>query len=118
MAKKQKKERKARGGLAAAALADKPKRQKKEKASTGRKNGLGDIMGHSVCAVVRALGQAGVGIKHAEAILATKGITMPPASLSVQLGFGRSGKREPAALTKEQLKELRALAPDPAEQPA
>jgi len=82
--------------------------------STGKR--MPKIMDFSVCAVVRALGAAGVQNGHAKAILAAHGINdMPPASLSVQLGFGRNGTegRKPAPLTTEQLNELTASAADP-----
>ena len=71
------------------------------------------ILGHSACAVARALGQAGVKHAEADAIMRAHGIEMSKASLSVQLGFGRNPKTwekrgEPAPLTAAQIKELRA----------
>jgi len=66
------------------------------------------ILGHSACSVIRALGKAGVKGPKAKEILAKHDITMPPASISVQLGFGRSGKKECAPLTADQIQELTA----------
>lgn len=86
--------------------ADLPKQQASRKRH-------GDILGHSVCSVIKALGQAGVKYPEADAILKARGIEMPKASVSVQLGFGRNEKSwerhgKPAPLAKEQLAELRA----------
>ena len=71
------------------------------------------ILGHSACAVARALGQAGVKLAEADTILRAHGVGMSKASLSVQLGFGRNPKTwekrgEPAPLTAAEIKELRA----------
>ena len=80
-----------------------------------RKGGGGSvhpkILGFSACAVLKALGRAGVKYPEADAILKRHGIDMPKASVSVQLGFGRNEhtwKRhgQPASLAPEQLKEL------------
>jgi len=78
--------------------------------SKERKN---KILGHSACAVAKALGKAGVRPEEADRIMRSHGIEMPKASLSVQLGFGRnpaSWERhgQPAALTDGQIAELRA----------
>ncbi len=73
------------------------------------------VLGYSACAVAKALGKAGVKHEEAVRIFLAHGIEMPKASLSVQLGFGRnpaSWKRHgnPAALTAEQIIELRTQA--------
>lgn len=81
----------------------------------GRPKGtkLNKIMGFSACAVAKALGK--IGVKHEEAarIFLVHGITMPKASLSVQLGFGRNPAAwerhgRPAELSDAQIAELRA----------
>lgn len=73
------------------------------------------ILGYSACSVLKALGRAGVKRAEAEAILLQHDIQMPPASINVQLGFGRSDHTwerhgKPAPLTEEQLAELRRTA--------
>jgi hypothetical protein len=84
-------------------------------AKCDRKGGGGSvhpkILDFSACAVLKALGRAGVKYPEADAILKRHGIEMPKASVSVQLGFGRNEHTwqrhgQPAALTPEQLKEL------------
>ena len=77
--------------------------------SKGRKN---KILGHSACAVAKALGKAGVKWDEADRIMRAHGIEMPKASLSVQLGFGRNQatwekRGEPAPITDEQIADLR-----------
>ncbi len=95
-----------------AAKAPKAKKEKKAKAAkTGEVKQMPKIHGHSVCAVLRRLGKEGVTTEQAKAILAANGINdMPAASLAVQVGFGRTGKRPAADLTAEQVKELIAQA--------
>jgi hypothetical protein len=85
--------------------------------AAGRTKGgkLNRILGHSACAVAKALGKAGVKYAEADKIFRAHGIEMPKASLSVQLGFGRnpaSWERHgnPAELNDAQVSELRALA--------
>ena len=77
--------------------------------SKGRKS---KILGHSACAVAKALGKAGVKWEEADRIMRAHGIEMPKASISVQLGFGRNQatwekRGEPAPLTDEQIADLR-----------
>jgi len=77
--------------------------------SKGRKN---KILGHSACAVAKALGKAGVKWEEADRIMRAHGIEMPKASLSVQLGFGRNQatwekRGEPAPITDDQIADLR-----------
>ena len=81
----------------------------------GRPKGtkLNRIFGFSACAVAKALGKAGVRHEEAARIFLAHGITMPKASLSVQLGFGRNPAAwerhgKPAELTDVQIAELRA----------
>ena len=81
-------------------------------AKAGRKGKHGSILGFSACAVLKALGHAGVKYPEADAILKREGIEMPKASVSVQLGFGRNEKTwerhgKPAPITKEQIAGLR-----------
>ena len=89
--------------------------RKSPAAKRERKSGGGSvhpkILGFSACAVLKALGRAGVKYPEADAILKRYGIEMPKASISVQLGFGRNEHTwqrhgQPAPLTPEQLKEL------------
>lgn len=66
------------------------------------------VFGYSACAVAKALGQACIKYDEAVKILGKYGITMSPASLRIQLGFGRNPKTweqhgKPAPLTKEQI---------------
>jgi len=77
--------------------------------ATGRKN---KIHGFSACAVAKALGKAGLKYDEADKIMKAHGIVMPPASLKVQMGFGRNEKSwerhgKPAALSEDQIAELR-----------
>jgi hypothetical protein len=81
----------------------------------GRPTGVkhNKLLGFSVCAVAKALGRAGVKFDEADRIMRAHGVTMPKASLSVQLGFGRNPKSwerhgQPAGLTDEQMAELRS----------
>ena len=81
----------------------------------GRPKGtkLNKIMGVSACAVAKALGKAGVRHEEAARIFLAHGITMPKASLSVQLGFGRNPAAwerhgKPAELSEAQIAELRS----------
>jgi hypothetical protein len=89
---------------------DKPMRSTK----APRKGTRHTILGHSACAILKALGKAGVKYPEADEILKHHGIEMPKTSVSVQLGFGRnenSWKRhgQPAALTDRDIKSLRSL---------
>ena len=75
---------------------------------SGRKN---KALGHSACAVAKALGRAGIKLEEADRILRGYGVEMSRASLSVQLGFGRNPatwekRGQPAPLTEEQIAEL------------
>jgi hypothetical protein len=77
-----------------------------------RKGTRHTILGHSACAVLKALGKAGVKFPEADAILKRHGIEMPKASVSVQLGFGRNEKAwqrhgQPAPLSDEEVAQLR-----------
>ena len=85
------------------------------KQTAGRPKGtkLNKIMGFSACAVAKALGKAGLKYEEADRIFKAHGITMPKASLSVQLGFGRNPNAwerhgKPAELNDAQVAELRA----------
>ena len=75
-----------------------------------------ELLGFSACAVAKALGRVGVKFDEADRIMKAHGVTMPKASLGVQLGFGRNPKSwerhgKPASLTDEQLADLRTAAP-------
>lgn len=78
---------------------------------SGRKN---KVLGHSACAIAKALGRAGIKLEEADRILRGHGVEMSRASLSVQLGFGRNPatwekRGQPAPLTGEQIAELRKV---------
>lgn len=113
MTKKYKSKLPARGGLKALAQENKPttKKNKKTKAASKR---FDQIFGFAPTAVIRALGQNGVSLIDARAIIAAKGIKMPQKSIDVQVSLGRTKARPVAALTKEQVQELKALVPEPA----
>lgn len=71
------------------------------------------ILGFSACAVAKALGAAGIKYQEADLIFRARGIEMPKASLSVQLGFGRRPATwdrhgKPADVTPEQIAGLRS----------
>ena len=102
----------------------KPEKKKPAAATGERKRARHNkILGHSVCSVARALGQVGVKYPEADAIMRAHGVVMPPASLRVQLGFGRNTNSwvrhgSPALLTEKQVKELRRLVEDKMEKSA
>jgi hypothetical protein len=88
-----------------------PPAPKRERKSGGSTSVHPKILGFSACAVLKALGRAGLKYPEADAILKRHGIEMPKASVSVQLGFGRNEHTwprhgQPAPLSPEQLKEL------------
>ncbi len=91
-----------RGGLAAEGTQE-PK---------ARKGGLGLLMGHSVTAVVRRMGLEGATKEQMQAILDANKIKMSPSSMRLQLWSGRISRRPAAPITKEQVKELFAFAPE------
>jgi hypothetical protein len=78
-----------------------------------RKGTRHTILGHSACAVLKALGRVGVKYPEADQILKRNGIEMPKASVSVQLGFGRNENAwqrhgQPAPLTEKDIESLRS----------
>lgn len=79
----------------------------------GRRKGTRHtVLGHSACAVLKALGKAGVKFAEADAILKRHGIEMPKASVNVQLGFGRNEATwarhgKPADLDEAAIRQLR-----------
>lgn len=88
-------------------VAGKPAPKKAPRKGTRR-----TILGHSACAVLKALGKAGVKYPEADAILKGHGIEMPKASVSVQLGFGRNENAwerhgKPAPLSEAEIAQLR-----------
>lgn len=127
--KGEKKTGKARGGLAADAALDKlpteklakvkpakkPKAEKKAKvAGKGKRNQLGQIFGMSVCAVLIRLGKEGCSAKDATGILAAQKLEVKPETVSWCISAGVRGKGTPAELTREQVKELKAMIPEEA----
>jgi hypothetical protein len=92
-----------------------PKKEKPATATPGSKGRKPTILGHSACAVAKALGKAGIKYEEADKIMRAHGVEMPKASLSVQLGFGRNKatwekRGEPAPLNEDQIAELRKAA--------
>jgi len=72
------------------------------------------IMGHSKCAFVKALGKEGYKYYEAKKVLDVLGISMPPNSIKIQIYFGKNEKTwakfgKPAELTTEQKSELEKL---------
>lgn len=129
----EKTKRKARGGLAATLATlngetDKPKRGRKPKAAKtdaprkkraeakegdGNRGALGQIMGHSVVKVIRALSKDGATPAHVAAICAAQGVKPKLSTIKINRSAVLRGAAEAAPLTKEQLRELRASAPEP-----
>lgn len=85
----------------------------KNRTSSTRKGQLGEIFGFSVTSVLRKLGLEGVSCPHARAIMKAKGVKIGDKSCDTQVSFGRCKTRTPAALSKEQVLELKSCAPDP-----
>ena len=83
-------------------------------ASSGRLGGfkIGDQT-FSTCSVLRRLGMAKVGVKHAQAIMDAAGIKAAAATVAINIGAGARGKGSMAQLTKEQVEELKSSAKDP-----
>lgn len=72
------------------------------------------IMGHSKCAFVKALGQNGYKYYEAKKILDALGISMPAASVKIQIYFGKNEKTwekfgNPAELTPQQKSEIETI---------
>lgn len=89
-------------------------RQPKAAKAAPKRSGGGrhpKLLGHSICAVVKALGKAGMKAPEAEVLLKKHGIEMASKSLRVQLGFGRNPKSwerhgKPAPLTESEIEQL------------
>lgn len=93
-------------------------------AKAERIGGLGEIMGHSVGSVLKRLGMADVTAAHARAIMEKLGVDKRAASpetfantVAWNITAGKSGRGKVAQITKEQVEELKAMAPVPAEEP-
>ena len=72
------------------------------------------IMGHSKCAFVKALGQNGYKYYEAKKVLDALGISMPDASVKIQIYFGKNEKKwgkfgKPAELTPQQKSEIETI---------
>lgn len=119
MAAKPKDKTKMRGGLAAEKAQDEaaPTAAAAAKAGIRTKGGLGEVMGFAVTSVMRRLGKEGCSVAHVLAILKANKVTPSKATANIQVNAGKKGQRgEPAPLTKDQVAELKAMAPEPAEQ--
>ena len=78
---------------------------------TPKKSKQPQIMGHSKCAFVKALGQNGYKYYEAKKVLDALGISMPDASIKIQIYFGKNEKTwekfgKPAELTEAQKSEI------------
>ena len=99
----------------------KTKKQSSKKVKAKTKKSLGGLFGHSVTAVCRALGKAGFKTADVRAIMKAKRIAIADGTVSIQTRAGKLGEKdkgfrgEPAALTKDQFAELKALIPASAE---
>lgn len=89
-----------------------PNDSKISKSSNGSKeSNKSNIFGVSKCAFVKAMGQRGYKHFHAKKVLDALGISMPEASIKIQIYFGKNEKTwtkfgKPAELTPEQLKQI------------
>lgn len=112
MRKKGQTKRKPRGGLAADAAAD-------AAANGGHVGSLGDVFGFSATGVMRVLGREGLKASQVAAVMKEKGVKASKNTVSIQVNAGKNGvtagkKGKPVTypeLTKDQIKELVALAP-------
>lgn len=68
--------------------------------------------------ILRALGKAGVSVKHGQAIAAKQGWDLNPSLVSNYIRDGKGGAGSIATLEASKLEELRACAPDPTAAPA
>lgn len=79
---------------------------------------LANLFGFPMTAVMRRLGKEQLSTGHVRAILEKLGIKAGGSTLSIQVNAGRAkefaGRGEPAELTAAQVKQLVAVAPDPA----
>jgi hypothetical protein len=74
-----------------------------------------NIMGHSKCAFVKAMGQRGYKFFQVKKVLDKFEIPMPEKSVKIQIYFGKNEKTwakfgKPAELTPEQIKEIEIIA--------
>jgi hypothetical protein len=107
----------AKAKAATVASPEAPAAAEAKAAKAGRPAGVkhNKLLGFSACAVAKALGRVGVKFDEADRIMKSHGVTMPKASLGVQLGFGRNPKSwerhgQPAGLSEQQITDLRAAA--------
>lgn len=98
----------------ARAAAATPKRKAKQPApdasENARKGKLGELLGHSVVSVIRAMGRAGWDFDTANAALRKAGITAATHTVKVGLKRGRDGEKRIAPLSRKELDTLRAPA--------
>lgn len=79
---------------------------------TGRGK-LGGLCGHSVAAVLRTLGKAGMKAKQAKALMVKLGVVVSDHTVQIQIGVGKNGRTSygpPAPLTDAQVQDLIAQA--------
>lgn len=92
---------------------------KKAKKTNGHPGGLGGLFGFAVTAVCRALGKHGLNAADVRGILHAKKIKIADGTVSIQTSAGKlkptdkNYRGEPAPLTPEQVRELKALAAAP-----
>ena len=75
---------------------------------------ISKIMGFSKCSFVKALGKNGYTYYHAKKVLDACGISMPEASIRIQIYFGKKSDLwetfgKPAELTQEQIEEIEKI---------
>ena len=75
---------------------------------------ISKIMGFSKCSFVKALGKNGYTYYHAKKVLDACGISMPEASIRIQIYFGKKSNLwekfgKPAELTQEQIDEIEKI---------
>jgi hypothetical protein len=96
----------------ATAPADKSQtKQSTTKPSMVRKGKLGELLGHSVISVIRAMGKAGWDYDTARAALDKAGIEAAQHTVKVGLKRGRDGQKRIAPLSTKQLESLRVAKP-------
>jgi hypothetical protein len=89
-----------------------------------RVGGLGEWNGHSIGSIIKRLGMADVTAAHAREIMKALGADKKAASAETfantvawNITAGKSGRGKVADITKAQVDELKAMAPEPAPEP-
>jgi hypothetical protein len=88
-----------------------PAKQPTKKPTKLRKGKLGELLGHSVVSVIRAMGKAGWDYDTARAALDKAGIEAAQHTVKVGMKRGRDGQKRIAPLSAKELESLRAGKP-------